>query len=104
MDCYRQRLQCISDTGAGDAFTGIDHEQRIVSGTLNKGFIQVEKLVFLPFETGAGMRALVVIGKKLAVFMHDKNGLGFAFDFNLETFAARVFDISGFAENVSHNV
>lgn len=75
-----------------------------MGGTLNKGFIQVQELVFLPFETGAGMRALIVKGKKLTVLMHDKNGLGFSLDFNLETFTARVFDIGGFAENVCHNV
>ena len=75
-----------------------------MGGALDKCFIKIQKLVFLPFETGAGMRTFVVIGKKFTVFMHDKNGLGFAFDFNLETFAARVFDICGFAENVGHYV
>ena len=36
--------------------------------------------------------------------MHDEYRLGFTLDFEFETFAARVFDVSGFAENVGHNV
>lgn len=75
-----------------------------MGGTLDKRFIQVEKLVFLPFQAGAGMWTFVVVGKEFTVFMHDKNRLGFPFDFDLETFTARVFYIGGFAENVSHNV
>ena len=44
-----------------------------MGGTLDKRFIQVEKLVLLPFQAGAGMRTLVVVGKEFTVFMHDKN-------------------------------
>jgi len=72
--------------------------------TLDERFVQIEKLVFLPFKTGASMWTLIVISKKIAILVYDKNGPGSAFDFNLETFTARVFDIGGFAENVFHNV
>ena len=75
-----------------------------MSGTLYEFFIQVEELVFLPFQTGAGMRAFIVIGKKLAILVHYEDGLGFMVDLDLETFTAGVFDIAGFTENVGHNV
>jgi len=71
---------------------------------LYQRLIQVEKLVFLPFKAGACMWALIVISKELSILVHHKNVVGFTVDFKLETFAAGVFDISGFAENVAHNV
>ena len=69
-------------------------------GALDQCFVQVKKLIFLPLQVGAGMWALVVISKEFAIFVHHKNGPGFVFDFNLETFSVRVFDIGGFAEKV----
>jgi hypothetical protein len=75
-----------------------------VYGALNKGFVQIQKLVFLPFEGGTGMRALIEVAVKFPVFMYNKDGLGFAFDFNLKCLAAGVFNIVCIAENVSHNV
>ncbi len=36
--------------------------------------------------------------------MHHEYRLCFAFNFELEAFAAGVFDVTGFAENVCHNV
>ena len=73
-------------------------------GALYQCFVEVKKLVLLPFQTGAGMWTLVVICKVFAIFMHHKNGLGFAFDFDLETFTARVFNIGSFAKKICHNV
>ena len=73
-------------------------------GALYQFFVQVKKLVLLPFQAGAGMWTLVVISKEFAIFMHHKNIPGFAFDFDLETFAARVFNIGSFAKKVCHNV
>ena len=75
-----------------------------MGGTLDERFIKIEELIFLPFEAGAGMRAFIVIGKKFAIFMYHEDGLGFAFDLDLKTFTAGVFDFAGFAENVGHNV
>jgi len=72
--------------------------------TLDQFFIEIEELVLLPFETGAGMRALVEISKEFAIFMYHENRLGFTFYFNLETLTAGVFDIAGSAEYVCHNV
>ncbi len=103
-DGKRYRLQWITIAGAGDAFARIDDKQRIMCCALNQRFIQIEKLVLLPFETGTGMRAFIVIRKKFTVFVHHKDGASFAFDFEFETFAAGVFDIGGFAEYVRHNV
>ncbi len=60
--------------------------------------------MLLPFEAGTGMRAFVVICKKFIVFVHHKDGAGFAFYFEFETFAAGVFDIGGIAEYVGHIV
>lgn len=104
IDYDRYGLQYIADTGAGDAFTGIDHEQRVMRGALYELFIQVEKLVFLPFQAGAGMRTLIVIGKKFAILVYHEDGPGFTIDLYFETFTAGVVDITGFAENVGHNV
>ena len=73
-------------------------------GALNKSFVYIKELIFLPFKTGSSVRAFVVICKKAAVFMYNKNRLGFTFNFNLEAFAAGVFDIRGFAEDVCHDV
>ena len=75
-----------------------------MGGALHECFIKIQKLVFLPFQRGTGMRTFIVIGIKLAVFMYYKNRLCFTFYFELEAFTARVFDVAGFAENVSHNV
>lgn len=97
-------LQQLTDTGAGDALARIDHEQSIMGGTLDEFLVEIEKLVFLPFEIGAGMRTLIVIGKKLAILLYHEDRLVFAVDLDLETFTAGVFDITGFAENVGHNV
>ena len=72
--------------------------------TLDQLVIHVQELVFLPFQICTGMRALVEVGEKFTVLMNHKNRLGFAFDFDLETFAAGVIDISSFAENVCHDV
>jgi len=104
IDDDRYTLQQITDTGAGDALTGVDHEQRVVSGALYEFFIQVEELIFLPFQAGTGMRTFIVIGIKLAILVHHEDGLGFMADLDLETFTAGVFDIAGFTENVGHNV
>ncbi len=104
IDDDRYNLQYIADTGACNALTGVDHEQGVVSGALYEFFVQVEELVFLPFQAGAGMRTFIVISKKLAILVYHEDGLGFTLDLNLETFTAGVFDIAGFAENVGHNV
>jgi hypothetical protein len=75
-----------------------------VSGALYEFFIQIQELILLPFQAGAGMWTFIVIGMKLAILMYHEDGLGFTVDLNLETFTAGVFDIAGFAENVGHNV
>jgi len=71
---------------------------------LNQRLVQIKKLVFLPFQAGSGVRAAVVISKKLTVLVHHKNRRCFALDFDIKAFAAGVFDITGFAENVAHDV
>jgi len=90
--------------GASDAFAVIDVEQGVVRGALDQGIVQIEEFILLPFETGTGMRTLIVIGKKITVFMHHEDVTSFTFYFDLETFTAGVFDIGGFAENVCHDV
>ncbi len=72
--------------------------------TLDQLFIKIQKLIFLPFKIDAGMRALIMISKKFPVFMYHEDGERFTFDSDFETFAARVFDVCSFAENMSHNV
>jgi len=71
---------------------------------LNQLLVQIQKLVFLPFKVCTSMWTLVVVSKKLTIFMDQKNRLNFTADFNLETFTAGVFDISGSAENMGHDV
>lgn len=75
-----------------------------MGSTLNECFIKIQKLVFLPFQRGTGMRAFIVVSEKCAIFMHHEYRLHLAFDLELKAFAARVFDISSFAENVGHDV
>jgi hypothetical protein len=89
---------------AGDAFAFIDGEQGVVCGALYQCIVQIQEFILLPLETGTGMRTLIVIGKKVTVFMYHEDVTGFTFYFNLETFTAGVFDIGGFAENVYHDV
>ena len=72
--------------------------------TLDERFVQIQKLVFLPFQCGTRMWASIVISVKRAIFMYHEYRLHLAFDFELEAFAAGVFDVAGFAENVCHNV
>jgi len=72
--------------------------------TLDQCFVQIKKLIFLPFEVGASMRALIEVGKELAIFMYYKNRLCFTSDLDLKTPASRIFDISGFTEDVCHGV
>ena len=66
--------------------------------------VEIKKLVLLPLKAGTGMRALVVKSKEFTILVYDKNSSGLAPDFEFETFAAGVFDIRGFAENVGHVV
>ena len=73
-------------------------------GALYQCFVEVKKLVLLPLQAGAGMWTLIVISIEFSIFMHHKNGLGFAFDFDFETFAAGIFNFGSFAKNVFHNV
>jgi len=75
-----------------------------MGGTLDQFFIQIEELVFLPFQVGTGMRAFIVVCEEFTIFMDEENRPGLAFDFDLETFAAGVFDIGGFADNMGHDV
>lgn len=65
---------------------------------LDQLIVEIKKLILLPFKTGTGMWTLVVISKELAIFMHNKNRTIVVFYLELETFAARIFDIIGFAE------
>ncbi len=80
-DVERYRLQRIAGAGASDAFARIDGKQCVMCCTLDQRFAQIEKLVFLPFEAGTGMRALIIKSKKRAVFVYHKYFLHFAFDF-----------------------
>ncbi len=104
LDADAQRAELVTGTGAGDAFAGVDQKPGIVGRALDQCLVQVKKLVFLPLQAGTGVRAIVVISKKLAVLVYDKDRLCFALDFDIKTFAAGVFDIAGFAEKVAHDV
>ena len=71
-----------------------------MSSALDQRVIQVQKLVFLPFQVGTCVRTLVVIGKKSSVFVDHKDRPGFAIDLDLEALAAGVLYVGSFAENV----
>jgi len=90
--------QCVTCAGSGDAFTRIDHEQGVMGSALDQCLVQVEKLVLLPLEVGAGMRTLVVIRIELTIFVYHEDRLDFASDLDLEALAARVLDIGCFTE------
>jgi len=90
--------QCVTCAGPGDTFTRIDHEKSVMGSALDQRLVQVEKLVLLPLEVGAGMWTLVVIRVELTVFVYHEDRPGFAFDLDLEALAARIFDIGCFTE------
>ena len=100
----RYGVQCIATARASDAFARVNKKQRVMGGALYQCFIKIKKLVFLPFEAGTSVWAMVVKSKKFTILVYHKDRLDFTSDFKLKTFAAGVFDISGFAENVGHDV
>lgn len=75
-----------------------------MGSALYQCIVHIQKLVFLPFQVGSGMRALIVVGEKFTIFMYDKNSLHFTIDFDLKALAARVFYVGSFTKNVCHNV
>ena len=75
-----------------------------MGGALYQCIVHIQKLVFLPFQVGSGMRALIVVGEKLSIFMYDKNSLHFTMDLDLKTLAAWVFYVGSFTKNVCHDV
>jgi hypothetical protein len=62
-----------SSTGPGQTSTGFYIEPGIVGRTLDKYFVHIEELIFLPVQAGSGMRATVDIAIELPVFADDKN-------------------------------
>ena len=97
-------LQGVTCAGPGDAFPRIDNEQCAMRSALYERVVEIKKLVFLPVKINAGVWALIVISEKLSILMHHKNIAGLSLYFQLKTFAAGVFDIGCFAENVCHVV
>ena len=75
-----------------------------MGGALYQCIVHIQKLVFLPFQAGSGMRALIKVGVKFTIFMYDKNSLHFTMDLDLEALAAGVFYVGSFTKNVCHNV
>lgn len=59
--------QRLSFTGAGDAFAAFDQEQGSVSRAVNQARAGVQKLVWLPLQRHATMRAAVFIDEHLPV-------------------------------------
>jgi hypothetical protein len=58
--------------GSGDTIPIIYLKQGIVRGALDKGLVQIQKLVWHPVKRSAGMRATVQVGIHLLPLTHDK--------------------------------
>ena len=85
-DHQPDRLQVITDTGAGNAVAGIDFKQGVMRRALDKHVVHVEKLVLLPVQIDAGVRAAVYIGSKAPVLVYHEQW----------DFLASVFDLKRF--------
>src|SRR5690606_5919565 len=64
----------LAGAGAGDAFPGLDQEQRAVAGALDQAAAVVEKAVGLPFQRHAAVRTAVAIGIDAALAAHQQQG------------------------------
>ena len=92
------RLQTVANARTCDTGTRIDFEQGVMRGALNEGAVHVEKLVFLPFEVDAGMRATVDIAREITVLVHDKQGKLFTSLLDFKRFRSGISDFFGRAK------
>jgi len=65
-------LQAITDTGPCNTSAVVDFKQGIMRRALDIHVIHVEKLVILPFQVDASMRATVYIGTESTILVHDE--------------------------------
>lgn len=95
-------LQMFIDTGPGDTQAGVDFEQGIVGGALDKGFVEVEKLVFLPLQIYPGVGAAIDKSVEGGIAVHHKHSQRLPLEFELEGTAAGVGDFAGGTELIFH--
>lgn len=62
-----QRGQRLAFAGAGHAFAVLDQKQCTVGGALDQAGAAVQKLVGLPFQRDAAMRAAIPVDEHLAL-------------------------------------
>ena len=72
LDRNRYGSQSLTLAGSGDTKAIIYLEQGIVRGALDKGLVEIKKLVRHPVKRSAGMRATVQVGIYLLPLAHDK--------------------------------
>lgn len=86
-DATIESLQTLSVAGADNAFTRIYGEERAMSGALNILLFVIQKLVGLPLQAYASVRAAVYVSAYLIALADDKDGTGLG----LKGFSSGVF-------------
>lgn len=97
-----QCLQGLVDAGPGDAQTAINFEQGVVGGTVDKGLVEIEKLVFLPVEIGPGVRAAVDISAEAGIAVYHEDIQRCALKPEFKCTAARIIDFTAMTEAKFH--
>lgn len=82
--------EVVAYAGASDTCTTINFKQRIVGRALDKNIFHIQKLMFLPVQISASMRAAIVVGVELAIFVHHENIVAGEAGIDLKTPATRV--------------
>ena len=86
-------LQAGSDTGAGNTQSTVDLEQRIVGRALDESLVEIEKLVLLPFQIGAGVWAAVDVGMEGSIAVYHEDIQRRTLEAELKRTAARIPDV-----------
>jgi hypothetical protein len=99
LDKNRYGSQSLTLAGSGDTKTIIYLEQGIVRGALDKGLVEIKKLVRHPVKRSAGMRATVQVGIDLLPSTHDKGVMLPASNSQFQTPATRISEIIELADD-----
>ena len=91
-----QGAERLPGAGAGYAFTAFNQKQRAMGGALDQAGTGVEKLVGVPFQADAAMRAAIFIHIDLTFTAHGKQLL----TVDLETTAAGIDQLGAGAKKL----
>ena len=99
LDKNRYGSQSLPLAGSGDTITISYLEQGIVRGALDKGLVEIKKLVRHPVKRSAGMRATVQVGIYLLPLAHDKGIILTASNNQFQAPATRISEIIELADD-----